>query len=68
MQYRSNMFIKRYYSRSNIVRNKFSSNEVRKTFINYFIQNNHKFIRSSPVVPFCDPSVVFVNAGMNQVN
>jgi len=24
-------------------------------------------VRSSPVVPLCDPSLAFVNAGMNQV-
>lgn len=45
-----------------------SSREIRKTFIEYFINNHdHKFVRSSPVVPFCDPTVAFVNAGMNQV-
>lgn len=45
-----------------------SSREIRKTFIDFFINNHgHKFVRSSPVVPFCDPTVSFVNAGMNQV-
>ena len=45
-----------------------SSREIRKTFIDYFIKNHeHRFVRSSPVVPFCDPTVAFVNAGMNQV-
>lgn len=44
-----------------------SSNAVRQMFINYFVKgHNHTHIRSSPVVPFCDPSVPFVNAGMNQ--
>uniref|UniRef100_A0A1B6D1Y3 Alanine--tRNA ligase n=2 Tax=Clastoptera arizonana TaxID=38151 RepID=A0A1B6D1Y3_9HEMI len=44
-----------------------SSNNVRKRFLDYFItENNHSFIRSSPIVPFCDKSVAFVNAGMNQ--
>lgn len=46
-----------------------SSKVIRQEFLDYFIkENNHKFIRSSPVVPFCDPTVAFVNAGMNQVN
>lgn len=41
---------------------------IRHQFLEYFIENNgHKFVRSSPVVPYCDPSVAFVNAGMNQV-
>lgn len=48
--------------------NKLSSLEIREMFLDFFIdKNNHKFIRSSPVIPFCDPSVPFVNAGMNQV-
>lgn len=48
--------------------NECSSMEIRNMFLNYFIEeHNHKFIRSSPVRPFCDPTVPFVNAGMNQV-
>ncbi|KAH8365808.1 hypothetical protein KR093_004670 [Drosophila rubida] len=44
-----------------------TAREIRKTFIDYFTLNHeHKFVRSSPVVPFCDPTVAFVNAGMNQ--
>ncbi|EDW30166.1 GL22619 [Drosophila persimilis] len=44
-----------------------TAREIRKTFIDFFTVNHeHKFVRSSPVVPFCDPTVAFVNAGMNQ--
>ncbi|ALC43082.1 Aats-ala-m, partial [Drosophila busckii] len=44
-----------------------TAREIRKAFIDYFtINHEHKFVRSSPVVPFCDPTVAFVNAGMNQ--
>ncbi|XP_013100290.1 alanine--tRNA ligase, mitochondrial [Stomoxys calcitrans] len=44
-----------------------SSREIRKTFTDFFINNHeHTFVRSSPVVPWCDPTVSFVNAGMNQ--
>lgn len=44
------------------------SKAIRQKFLDYFIsENNHKFIKSSPVIPFCDPSIAFVNAGMNQV-
>lgn len=47
---------------------KWNSNNIRKQFLDYFIkENGHNFVRSSPVVPFCDPTVAFVNAGMNQV-
>ncbi|GBP24417.1 Alanine--tRNA ligase, mitochondrial [Eumeta japonica] len=44
-----------------------SSHNVRSTFIDYFVgKYEHKFIKSSSVVPLCDPTVPFVNAGMNQ--
>jgi len=46
-----------------------SSNEIRKRFIDYFVkENDHKFIKSSPVVPYNDPTIAFVNAGMCQVS
>uniref|UniRef100_A0A1A9X0J8 alanine--tRNA ligase n=1 Tax=Glossina brevipalpis TaxID=37001 RepID=A0A1A9X0J8_9MUSC len=55
------------YSATKKVQKTLTSGEIRKTFIDYFIKNHdHKFIRSSPVVPFCDPTVAFVNAGMTQ--
>jgi alanyl-tRNA synthetase len=45
-----------------------SAKAIRQSFIDYFVQDHgHTFLRSSPVVPFCDPTVAFVNAGMNQV-
>lgn len=45
------------------------SKAIREKFLDYFVnENNHKFIKSSPVIPLCDPSIAFVNAGMNQVN
>lgn len=56
------------YSSAKKLQRVLSSREIRKTFIDYFTkQHDHKFVRSSPVVPFCDPTVAFVNAGMNQV-
>lgn len=45
-----------------------SSKNIRQQFLDYFIkEKNHAFVKSSPVVPFCDSTVPFVNAGMNQV-
>ncbi len=43
-----------------------TSQEIRKQFIQYFKDRNHKFVRSAGVVPFDDPTLLFTNAGMNQ--
>lgn len=44
-----------------------SSAEIRSSFIDYFVQeHNHTFVKSSSVVPNNDPSLLTVNAGMNQ--
>ena len=43
-----------------------TSQEIRKQFLNFFEKKNHKIISSAPVVPFDDPTLLFINAGMNQ--
>ncbi|KAK0172011.1 hypothetical protein PV328_005388 [Microctonus aethiopoides] len=44
-----------------------SAKIIRKEFIDYYTNKlNHIFIPSSPVIPLCDASLAFVNAGMNQ--
>ncbi|KAB7507115.1 Alanine--tRNA ligase, cytoplasmic [Armadillidium nasatum] len=45
---------------------KWTSASVRESFISFYKENDHTFIPSSPVVPWSDSSLEFVNAGMNQ--
>ena len=42
------------------------SNDIRTGFLNYFKKNSHKLVPSSPVFPHDDPTLLFINAGMNQ--
>jgi len=43
-----------------------TSAQVRESFIKFFESKNHTFVRSAPVVPQDDPTLMFTNAGMNQ--
>ena len=45
---------------------KYTSKQIRTDFINFFKSKEHKFIRSAPVLPINDPTLLFTNAGMNQ--
>ena len=44
-----------------------SAPKIRQQFFDFFAQKNHVFAPSSPTIPFDDPTLLFANAGMNQV-
>jgi alanyl-tRNA synthetase len=43
-----------------------TSNELRQAFLDYFHDNDHEVVASSPLVPGNDPTLLFTNAGMVQ--
>jgi alanyl-tRNA synthetase len=43
-----------------------TSNEIRRSFLEFFQANGHRIVPSSPLVPADDPTLLFTNAGMNQ--
>ena len=43
-----------------------TGSEIRRMFIDYFVQQGHKHVHSSSLVPANDPTLLFTNAGMNQ--
>ncbi len=42
-----------------------TSQEIRKQFLNFFASKEHEIVQSAPLVNKNDPSLMFVNAGMN---
>jgi len=43
-----------------------TAQRVRETFLQYFAGRGHRVVRSSPLLPKDDPTILFTNAGMNQ--
>ncbi|BAK66213.1 alanyl-tRNA synthetase [Sphingobium sp. SYK-6] len=41
-----------------------STNDIRRSFLDYFGANGHEIVPSAPLVPNNDPTLMFVNAGM----
>src|SRR5687768_3628620 len=42
------------------------ADQVRSVFLDFFARRGHEVVRSSPLVPDRDPTLLFINAGMNQ--
>ena len=45
---------------------KLSGNDIRRMFLDFFVQKGHREVHSSSLVPANDPTLLFTNAGMNQ--
>lgn len=43
-----------------------TSQEIRRSFLDFFASKNHKIVPSAPMVIKDDPTLMFTNAGMNQ--
>src|SRR3954447_5688796 len=42
------------------------SADIRARFLEFFRARGHEVVKSSPLVPHDDPTLLFTNAGMNQ--
>jgi alanyl-tRNA synthetase len=43
-----------------------TGSEIRRKFLDFFIEKGHREVHSSSLVPANDPTLLFTNAGMNQ--
>jgi len=43
-----------------------TGSEIRRRFLDFFVQKGHREVHSSSLVPANDPTLLFTNAGMNQ--
>jgi alanyl-tRNA synthetase len=45
-----------------------TGNDLRQMFYDFFIEKEHLYWHSSSTIPLDDPTLLFANAGMNQVH
>ena len=43
-----------------------TSSQVRQSFLDFFKSKGHRVVDSASVIPYDDPTLLFINAGMNQ--
>ncbi|MGB1248665.1 MAG: alanine--tRNA ligase-related protein, partial [Chitinophagales bacterium] len=43
-----------------------TASDIRKAFLTFFKNKEHKIVSSAPLVVKDDPTLLFINAGMNQ--
>lgn len=43
-----------------------TASEVRKLYMDFFLERQHLYVHSSSTIPLDDPTLLFTNAGMNQ--
>src|SRR6202049_1386746 len=43
-----------------------TGSEIRRKFLDFFVQQGHREVHSSSLAPANDPTLLFTNAGMNQ--
>jgi alanyl-tRNA synthetase len=44
-----------------------TASQIRQAFFDYFQSKGHTYVPSSSTIPYEDPTLLFANAGMNQV-
>ena len=63
--YLSNVF----HSNYNKMDSSLTGKDIRSQFVEFFVEKKaHTFVHSSSVIPHEDPTLLFANAGMNQVS
>ena len=43
-----------------------TTDQIREAYLKFFEKNGNTIVRSSSLVPYNDPTLLFTNAGMNQ--
>ncbi len=57
---------KQHYFNNFYKRIRMNSKDIRKAFLDFFIEKEHTIVNSAPMVVKNDPTLMFTNAGMNQ--